>query len=113
MNLSTLGFQSKIKIGIAIIVDPDEKALYEPYHQDRHCLLRYLFWSVWLKGLTLSMLGKQSEDDILIFFFLLLLFFAENRLYNFMQIVSLRDTLHEISKPDFWRKIKNAIIKLL
>ena len=32
-------------------VDPDEKALYELYHLDLHCLQMYMFWSVGLKEL--------------------------------------------------------------
>ena len=32
-------------------VDPDETARDEPSHLDLHCLNRYLFWSVGLKGL--------------------------------------------------------------
>ena len=32
----------------------------------------------------------------------------ENRLWNFMQIVSLGDNLHEMSKPVFWEKMKNV-----
>ena len=32
-------------------VDPDEMAYYEPSHLDLHCLQKYRFWSVGLKGL--------------------------------------------------------------
>ena len=32
------------------------------------------------------------------------LFFPENRLWYFMQIVSLEDNLHELPKPIFWEK---------
>ena len=37
-------------------------------------------------------------DDKLLYFFL---FFPENRLWHFMQIVSIGDNLHEMSKPVF------------
>ena len=30
--------------------------------------------------------------------------FTENRFWHFMQIVSLGDNLHEMSKPIFWGK---------
>ena len=34
------------------------------------------------------------------------LFLLENRLWNLMQVVSLRDNLHEMSKPIFWETIR-------
>ena len=33
-------------------------------------------------------------------------YFPENRLWNFMQIISKEDNLHEMSKPIFWKKKK-------
>ena len=54
-------------------------------------------------GLTLSTLGKIfSRRHFEIFF----LFFSENRIWHFMQIVSLGDNLHEMSNPVFWEKIR-------
>ena len=44
-----------------------------------------------------------SADDKLIVFFL---FSPENRLWHFMQIVSLGDNLHEKSKPIFWENLE-------
>ena len=41
----------KINNRIANSVDPDETAHYEPSHLDLHCLQRYLYWSVEMKGL--------------------------------------------------------------
>ena len=35
-------------------VNPDETAHHEPSHLDLHCLHRYWFWSVGLKGLRLQ-----------------------------------------------------------
>ena len=53
------------------------------------------------KDLTLSTLGKIfSRRHFEIFF----LFFPENRIWHFMQIVSLGDNLHEMSNPVFWEK---------
>ena len=44
------------------------------------------------------MLGKNfSRQQFEIFF----LFFLENRIWHFMQIVSLGDNLHEVSDPIF------------
>ena len=51
--------------------------------------------------LTISMLGKISADDILIFLFF---FPPENRIWHFMQIVSTRDNLHDMSNSVFWEK---------
>ena len=39
---------------MAISADPDETAHYEPSHLDLHCLNRYLYWSVGIKGLQMS-----------------------------------------------------------
>ena len=47
------------------------------------------------------MLGKNfSRQHFGIFFF----FFPENRLWHFLQTVSLRVNLHEMSNPIFWKK---------
>ena len=43
------------------------------------------------------MLWASLADHKLIFF----LFFLENRIWHFMQIVSLEDNLHEVSNPIF------------
>ena len=49
-----IGFQSiKIIIRMANSVVPDETTRYELSHLDLHCLQRYLFRSVGLKGLIL------------------------------------------------------------
>ena len=61
------------------------------------------FVKCWFKylPLTLSTLGKIfSRRHFEIFF----LFFTENRIWHFMQIVSLGDNLHEMSNPVFWEK---------
>ena len=47
-----LGFQSKINNKMATSVDPDETAPDEPSHLDLHCLERYLYWPVGIKGLN-------------------------------------------------------------
>ena len=51
-------------------------------------------------------LSRRQTYDI--FFFL---FFLENRIWHFMQIVSLGDNLHEMSNPFFPRKNKKNISK--
>ena len=43
----------------------------------------------------------DSADDKLMLF---ILFFQENRMWHFMQIVSLGDNLHEVSHPIFFVK---------
>ena len=45
-------------------VGPDETARYEPSHQSLHCLHKYLFKSVGLKGL-MSIIVSELEDKIL------------------------------------------------
>ena len=45
--------------------------------------------------LTLSMLGADSADNELVIH-VFFLFFLENRIWHFMQIVSLGDNLHEV-----------------
>ena len=42
------------------------------------------------------MLWANSADDKLMTFFL---FFQENKIWHFMQIVSLGENLHEVSNP--------------
>ena len=44
--LLQIGFQSKNNYRMANCVDPDKTARYEPSHLDRHCLQRYINWSV-------------------------------------------------------------------
>ena len=51
--------------------------------------------------LTFTTLWAFSADDKLMIFFL---FFPENRIWHFMQIVSLGDNLHEMSNSVFWEK---------
>ena len=51
--------------------------------------------------LTFTTLWAFSADDKMMLFFL---FFPENRIWHFMQIVSLGDNLHEMSNPVFWEK---------
>ena len=46
--------------------------------------------------LTLTMLWANSADDKPMIFFLISL---ENVIWHFMQIVSLKDNLHEVSNP--------------
>ena len=46
------GFSQKIKKNrMANSVAPDDAAAYDSSHLNIHCLHRYLFWSVVLKGL--------------------------------------------------------------
>ena len=51
--------------------------------------------------LTFTTLWAFLADDKMMLFFL---FFPENRIWHFMQIVSLGDNLHEMSNPVFWEK---------
>ena len=51
--------------------------------------------------ITFTTLLAFSADDKMMLFFL---FFPENRIWHFMQIVSLGDNLHEMSNPVFWEK---------
>ena len=51
--------------------------------------------------LTFTTLWAFSADDKMMLFFL---FFPENRIWHFMQIVSLGDNLHGMSNPVFWEK---------
>ena len=44
-------------------VDPDETAPYEPSHQDLHCLQRYLYWSIGLKGLIMGGIIRNAPVD--------------------------------------------------
>ena len=43
---------------------------------------------------AMSKFSRQQTDDIF-------LLFLENRIWHFMQIVSLGDNLHEVSNPTF------------
>ena len=67
----------------------------------------FIFYNLHLKEipdkntLTFTTLWAFSADDRLMIFFL---FFPENRIWHFMQIVSLGDNLHEMSYPVFWEK---------
>ena len=51
--------------------------------------------------LTFTTLWANSADNKLTIFFLI---FPENRIWNFIQIVSIGDNLHEMSKSVFWEK---------
>ena len=59
--------------------------------------------------LTLTTTWDNSVYDKQIMFFL---FFPENRIWNFMQIVSNRDNLHKMSNPVFWEKQEKKSISL-
>ena len=59
---------------------------YQPF-----CFLLLFFFFL---HLTLYGQIQQMTDDIFLFFF-----FPENRLWHFMQIVSLGDNLHELLEP--------------
>ena len=64
------------------------------------CYLKLFFYLVHCKKsfLTLCMLGKKfSRWHFEIFFYC----FLENRIWHFMQIVSLGDNLHEVPDPIF------------
>ena len=52
--------------------------------------------SVVIGNLTFTTFWANSADDRLMIFFL---FSSENRVWHFMQIVSIGDYLHEMSKP--------------
>ena len=49
---------------------------------------------------NITTLLANSEDDKP----LMVLFFTENRIWDFMQIVSIRNNVHEMSNPVFWWK---------
>ena len=49
-----IGVQAKIKNEMAYSVDPVEMAHCKLFHLDLHCLHRYLFWSVRVKGLIIG-----------------------------------------------------------
>ena len=51
--------------------------------------------------LTFATLLANAADDKMVIFFL---FFSENKIWHFIQIVSIGDNLHEMSKPVFWEK---------
>ena len=59
-------------------------------------------WFITNLNQSLGRFSRQQNDDIL-------LIFSENRVWQFMQIVSLVDNLHEMSNPNFW-KSKNKIL---
>ena len=44
-------------------VDPDETVHYKPSHLDPHCLQRYPYWSVGMKGLELIELTLSGHSD--------------------------------------------------
>ena len=57
--------------------------------------------SIKLSNLTFTTLLANAADYKLVTFFL---FFPENRIWHFMQIVSIGDNLHEMLNPVFWEK---------
>ena len=57
----------------------------------------YLYYNI----LIFTTLRAHSADDKLEIFFW---FSPENGVWHFMQTVSMKDSLHEISKPNFWEK---------
>ena len=58
----------------------------------------------------LSIWTNSADDKLMIIF----LFFPENRIWHFMQIVSIGDNLHEMSKPVFRENKKNfSVCRLL
>ena len=52
MSTNANGFQSTIKNRMVNSVNPDEMAHYQWSHLDLHYLLRFWFWSAWLKGFS-------------------------------------------------------------
>ena len=50
-------------------------------------------------------MGKFGRRHLMIFLFLF--FFPENRIWYFMQVVSLGNNLHEIPNPAFWENQEN------
>ena len=76
------------------MLDPDETGRYE-LHVDIHCLQNtYIRFIV----LTLTLLGANSAENKMAIVFLFLL---DNRIWHFMQIVSLGDNMHDVSNPIF------------
>ena len=67
-------------------------------------------WRKQRAGLTSNILWANSADDKLMTFFFYV-FFLENRLWQFMQIVSFCN-LHEMSKPIFWENYFKMLSKL-
>ena len=47
-------------------VDPDETAHFEPSHLDLHCLHKYLYWSIGLKGLIFvcALFIKKNQQHL-------------------------------------------------
>ena len=50
--------------------------------------------------LTQHAMANSADDKLTIFFFI----FPENRIWHFMHIVALGDSLHEMSNFIFWEK---------
>ena len=61
-------------------------------------------WSVLAVCLAFTIPWANPADDKLTIFFLL---FPQNRIWQFMQIVTNGNNLHEMSKPFFWENKKN------
>ena len=65
-----------------------------------------MYVSEFLCSFMICMLGKSFSKQRFRYF---VLFFPENRLWLFMQIVSLGDNLHEISKPVLGKNKKTIV----
>ena len=62
-------------------------------------------YSIYLNNsvsLTFTALWANSANNKLVIFFSF--FFPENKIWHFMQTVSIGDSLHEMSNPVFWEK---------
>ena len=59
--------------------------------------------------LTITTLSANSADNKLVIFFL---FFPENRIWCFMQTVSIGDSVDEMSNWVFWKKYKKKYLKM-
>ena len=65
---------------------------------DYPTMLLSLWWSLFGYKSTFTILWANLDDE------LSFLFFPEDRIWHFMQIVSIGDNLQEILKPVFWEK---------
>ena len=69
-----------------------------------HEISTYFLWKKKIRmssATNFNFYPSNSADDTLMIFFI---FFLENRIWRFMQIVSIGDNLHQMSKPAFWEK---------
>ena len=100
---------------LATSVDSDQTGFTNAQTDLRLCWLNYVISvSIWrgsniswyLSQVTISMLGTLNKIFRWYFDFIFFLFFLGNRIWHFMQTVSIGDNLHEMSNPVFWL-IKN------